>query len=159
MNKLGLEPLKSDPCHYSDQRREIIVIVYVDDGMIITHTKEKCLNLLKSMNTHFTTKRVNGNIFLGIQIEKNKDYTTLTQNTYLLDILEKFNQLDSKSISSPNFDMKYLSGSDNSNKTNAPYREVIGSLLYLALNTRPVLDKMVYCNSQRITSHTEKELQ
>ena len=51
--------------------------------------------------------------------------------------LAPFNLQEATPVSTPTVDLARLERDESSERTNAPYRAAIGTLLYLALNTRP----------------------
>lgn len=139
MADLCLWPLKSDPCVYTNTGKSMFVVVYVDDGLIIGNTKRECENLLEKMNRVFKTKAVSGSIFLGLEINRNANGLTITQRRYIDDMLKRFKLENCRPVSTPMADLKNVIGKtkDAGAETDAPYRSAVGSLLYLALNTRP----------------------
>ena len=56
---------------------------------------------------------------------------------YIQDILERFHMTNAAGETSPMADTKNISEDDNKQPTYAPYREAIGSLLYVENRTRP----------------------
>lgn len=135
--KLGFVPTLSDPCVYPNQEQNMYLGTYVDDGIVLGDTKQKCLEFVARLNNEFKTNIVEGSIFLGIEINRKMGAIEMRQGRYILDTLERFNQQDSKPVSAPCIDFKSLMAPDDSKTVDAPYREAVGSLLYLALNTRP----------------------
>lgn len=76
--------------------------------------------------------------FIGINNQRNlKDGTiSIDQTAYLSKVLKKFSMDNCKPISTPmEFNLK-LNEQDNK-VTQSPYRELVGSLMYAAIATRP----------------------
>ena len=78
---------------------------------------------------------------LGWEIERDRKNRILyiKQTKYIEDMLKKFEMQDSKPVNTPmDISLKLQKSSDTSKTiTDYPYREAVGSLMYLALGTRP----------------------
>ncbi len=89
------------------------------------------------------------NYYLGMKITRTDEYIKLDQSGYVRDILEKYGYLltgkEEKVINTPmERDLKLRRTESLSMTTNQrayvksfPYQNIVGALLYLALNTRP----------------------
>ncbi|CAI6374264.1 unnamed protein product [Macrosiphum euphorbiae] len=78
--------------------------------------------------------------FLGIKIERTEDSMKISQTHYLEKLLKKFSMEDCKPISTP---METKLNTENGEATNKPYRELIGCLMYVMIQTRPDLSVAV----------------
>ena len=137
IRKIGFKPLKADPCVYLDEERNRILAVYVDDGIVIGPSKNSCVQLIQSLNNSFVTKRIEGDVFLGLQILRDNNGIHLNQKRYIGDMLSRYQMMDCSPVTVPMVDAKSLVKDDQSEKVDAPYRAAVGSLLYAALATRP----------------------
>ncbi|XP_077282834.1 uncharacterized protein LOC143908877 [Temnothorax americanus] len=84
--------------------------------------------------------------FLGMEIRHSSGKLKLTQENYSTKVLEKYKMNKSKSVSTP-----LAKGEESVRepvKINYPYREAIGSLLYLSSKTRPDLAQAVRFGSR-----------
>jgi len=139
-NKVSLKRLKSDPCIYKSEDGTLIVSIYVDDILIMSKDNEKITQVKKMLNSRFKMTDL-GKLrwYLGMRIKYHNDRITLDQEQYTTKVLERFNMSNAKPQSTP-----IVAGADvhlvlnkEDKLTNAPYRELVGCLLYLALSTRP----------------------
>jgi hypothetical protein len=74
--------------------------------------------------------------FLGMQIKcQSNGSIFVTQEAYTNKILQKFNMVEAKGVSTPSSREESDNQKDVSGKV--PYREAVGSLMYLAAATRP----------------------
>ena len=77
---------------------------------------------------------------LGIEIPRNRSVKQLfiSQIEYTTTVLERFGMQNSKSISTP-MDKSYLKSIGKNSKpvNNVPYRQAVGSLMYLMVSSRP----------------------
>ena len=139
----GLQQSKADPCLYVHNRSEskLIVALYVDDGLVASNCPGKLSEFLAELETKFkmTTKPLS--FFLGIQIERGEDGSVfIHQGKYVEAILERFKMNNAAPVTTP-MDRGALTGhsseSPENDESKYPYREVVGSLIYLAKGTRP----------------------
>lgn len=153
----GFRSTHSDPCVYFNQKSGVYLSVYVDDGLIIGPSEQACNDIIQTLNKEFKTKEVITNMFLGCEIHTTKAGFLLKQTRYIEDMLNKFSLSDSLPATSPMADTKELFHGDDLLGTEKPYRAAIGSLLYLALNTRPdILHSVILLarfNAQPKTRH------
>lgn len=134
---MAFTPTTSDPCIYINKQKKTIIVLYVDDGLITGPDKAECDRVVEELNRQFDVKRLAGNCFLGMELNRKDDKITLTQKRYVADILIKFNMADTTGTTTPITDMNSLTIVDGEPDTKAPYREAIGCLQYLATRTRP----------------------
>jgi hypothetical protein len=100
----------------------------------------------------------NAKYFLGVKIEREHKQVKLPQESYTRGVLERYGMLESKLAPTPMVQSSELmnkspcSESDSKRMIGVPYREAIGSLLFLAVRTRPdisvavsILSKHVQC--------------
>lgn len=95
---------------------------------------------------------------LGIQINRNQESGTieLNQRQYIVSILERFGMLESKPVGTP-LDKNVKFSADLAPIDNVPYQELIGSLMYLSVSTRPDISFAVSFLSQFNNSHTTEQ--
>lgn len=75
--------------------------------------------------------------FLGLEIEQNKDKSIFVhQTTYAKKVLKRFNMENCNGTSTPSDPNQSMYSFDESDASTFPYRELIGSLMYLAVGTR-----------------------
>lgn len=133
-----------DHCLYFLERghvnRNIYVILYVDDVLIITFEESTMTNFKRYLMHQFSMVYMKeAKSFLGINIERKNNIITLDQNAYLQRILKNFNMSDCNAVSTP-LPVKLDYAALNSEVTcKAPCRNLIGCLMYAMLCTRPDL--------------------
>jgi len=137
--KLHFKRFKSDPCVYikKNNKNEItcILAIYVDD-ILIAGNDEEIVKTKDSIKNKFKATDVGEvDFIIGIKFVKCKDGYLIHQKRYLEDMLNKFEinkytpvsntiTIEDPVLRKRNFD-------------NTKYRQAIGSLLYLAIITRP----------------------
>lgn len=139
LRKMNFERLKSEPCLYIKRNKDGKVIcmlaVYVDD-ILITGIESDTLNTRNMLKEKFKiTDTGFANFIIGIKIEKLKDGYLLHQKRYLDELLKKFNIDKYKPVSNiMPIENEYLR---KKKFDQTKYRKAVGSLLYLAICTRP----------------------
>lgn len=115
-------------------------MVYVDDILIIWKSKKRENEIKEKLSQHFTVKDLgNARYCLGIEIIRNRESIILSQTGYINEILHKFNMSSCKPVSTPLVPgSKFNDNAEEAeNAEKFPYRELIGSLMYAAIGTRP----------------------
>lgn len=95
----------------------------------------ECINaVVKHLKEHFEIKIMNVGCFLGMEIEQNDDDSIFAhQAAYIREILSKFNMENCHPIAVPSDSNQNLHSFSDSKLSNYPYRELIGSLMYLSV--------------------------
>lgn len=136
----------SDPCVYVATEPDLIYLaIYVDDGLVLAKNQKIIDRLFGYLTKHFEVRTVDSSCFIGVEIRdfRSSDGSIyLNQRGYIRRILERFNMLECKVVSTP------IETGHSLNKpetlkgeilTGIPYAEAVGSLMYCALATRPDL--------------------
>ncbi|XP_076298344.1 uncharacterized protein LOC143217692 [Lasioglossum baleicum] len=134
-----------DPCIYYNKDRSTVIALFVDDGLVAGTNKENILQTLDRLNKKFKIifdrNFPNDMSYLGMQIKNGPRGIFVSQPQYTKKIVERFKFDASNPSSTP---MERGMVTDEENYINdrplekaEPYREAIGSLLYLATISRP----------------------
>lgn len=147
LTNYGLKRSNADPCIYNDLKRGLIIGIYVDDLLIIGKLSE-VEDFKREIKKQFAAKDLGPAAqILSMQITKEDDGSiTLDQTGYISEVLDTFKMSEAKPAATPlDPSIKYSHANDQEwekvkeeSKKN-PYRQVVGSLLYLACGTRPDL--------------------
>lgn len=145
----------NDPCLYSKNIHNefCYVIVYVDDLIVACATDKQMKEIEDVFRPHFEMQNL-GQIkhYLGMEITKDKDGNfELNQAMYIKKIASDFGLKDAKPAKTP-MDSGY--GKSNSSlplESNIKYRQLIGRLLYLSVNTRPDISASVSILAQKVS--------
>jgi len=139
VKSLGFNSMANDRCVYANLKLDLIMLVYVDDGLIFGKTEASCDWLISELNKHFVTKLVKTNRFLGMEIIKKENSIWVGQRLYASDLLERHRMNESTPMSTPIADVKTLLLHDESPKAKGEYRQILGGIQYCASKTRPDL--------------------
>lgn len=159
LKKFNLQPTKSDPCVFTNNQNPstLILAIYIDDGLVAATDSQDVNALLAELKKEFEVTTGDLNLFLGFQIERRQDGSIfLHQTGYAKKILERFHATESNPVSIPMDKHQELSvaahGKQESTGVRAPYREAVGSLMYLAIGTRPDIAYALSTVSQYLES-------
>ncbi len=142
--KLGFEQCAADPCLLVHRLRGITLLLYVDDIAIASRSISDIKWFKHEFQSVFKIKDL-GEMkkILGIQITRNRKKRTLRmdQTHYLHEVLEKFNMRQDKhkatKIPLNGYDALHPAGIEDVRINQQEYQQVIGSLMYAAIHTRP----------------------
>ena len=111
------------------------IAIYVDDRLVIGNKDEEIEVFLGLLQEEFNVTICSLENFLRMQIKCQSDGSiSVSQDVYMNKILKKFNMAEAKGVSMP----ASCEESDNHKNVSdkVPYREAVGSLVYLAAATR-----------------------
>ena len=163
----GFEVMVGEPCIFVKQtkidgKEHIIVVgVFVDD-FILFSTNQKLLEETKRMiSQKFEVSDLGeAKIILGIRVRQERNTVKIDQINYVEEILKKYPDYKRKlsripkTPISPGLILKASTEADE--MTTEPYREVVGSLAYLMIGTRPDLGLAVSILSRHLQKPTQE---
>ena len=114
------------------------VLVYVDDIIITGNSSPGIHQIIAALSARFALKDLGTlNYFLGIEVMHNSSGMYLSQQKYVLDLLDDLNMADCKGLPTPLSPSTDLSAATDCTEVDVKlYRRVIGKLHYLSF-TRP----------------------
>lgn len=160
----GLKRSELDQClyHMIGDGKILIVAIYVDDILIFSNHEDLEKGVKESLSSKFKMKDM-GEIssILGIRVIRNREERTISldQAAYINRILKRFNMQNCNAVSSPleagqriSKEMCANNDDEKQKMVDIPYRQAIGSLMFLAQITRPDISFPVnlmsrYCES------------
>lgn len=154
----GTKRSSADPCvFYQGHGKEIMLIVtYVDDILVACRDKSRITALYQHLSKKFEMKNL-GQVqhCLGMEFSRNDSKISITQKGYITCLLKRFGMSDAKPVSTPLEPNSKLQRPDTtgSEDTTFPYQELIGSLMYLAICTRPDIAHAINYLSQFNTKY------
>lgn len=159
LNEYNFKECEADKCVFIGKFMDNVVYlaVFVDDGLVASNNVETLKIIIQRLNETFKITVENSNIFVGLQIERNRERKTLKihQSAYMQKIIEKFGMANAKTVSVPADPHAALSPTEeNDGKlSNVPYREAVGSLVFLAAVSRPDIAFAVNSVSKYLSKH------
>jgi hypothetical protein len=127
---IGFTQSQYDFCLY--RKDNVWLLVFVDDILLMGPSSET----IQKLKDEFNIKDL-GNVheYLGMEIKREFDRIEISQEKIIKRILEKFGLKDCNGVKTPmvaNFDVE-----TDKEIIDVPYRELIGSLLYVSNTSRP----------------------
>lgn len=140
LQKFRLEQSIVDKCLYFNNEKSLLLVIYVDDGLVVSRDKKLLDDLIDYLKKNFELKVMEKvESYLGFQVirDENRKWLKLQQAHYADKILEKFNMVDCKPASTPEEVGAVNLANSPRLAPDAPFKELVGSLLYLVTCTRP----------------------
>lgn len=159
LTELGFKRSEIEPCVFTKFHGNVKVIIalYVDDFFVYSNCKTETDNLISVLSSKFKVKnlgQVKQCLGMRVNIDNKNNVCTLDQEQYIDQLLIKFNMLDCKEASTPMESKLKIDKIDNINDSNIPYQQLLGSLMYLSVLTRPDIAFSVSFLSQFNSCHT-----
>ena len=140
--QLGFQSLSIDTATYINQKQKIIIATHVDDLLIFGIDKQRIKQLFHELSeiSELEIKDL-GDVteFLGIRITRSNRSIYISQESYLQRLLTRFNKQNVKPRKTPLQQGTKLNKNDQTAtpKDTNLFQQQIGSLIYLAIFTRP----------------------
>jgi hypothetical protein len=149
LSTLGFKKVESDNALWLYQKDSVRIIlpVFVDDMTLVSKDKSAINSVIDQLEKHFKLRRLGSLEFLlGVKIERDRSRRTLhlSQSQYILNMLDRYGFSSCSPVSTPMNPGFTLSHSQSPSTPaeveemrSVPYISAVGSLLYLAIATRP----------------------
>lgn len=152
LTNLGYKTSNFEPCVFikNDNDSLTIIALYVDDFFIFSNDHIESENLKKELSNNFQLKdlgQAKQILGMNICIDKVKNVITLDQTEYIDTLLLKFNMVDCKTVETP-MEKNLNLNKNKETSFSVPYQQLIGSLMYLSVMTRPDISYSVSYLSQ-----------
>lgn len=152
----------NDPCLFTLAIKENIchVLIHVDDIITANTNNEMFENLEKILSSKFEINNL-GDVrsYLRMEIQRNENgWFGINQTAFIRKIIDDFGLADAKPSNVP-MDVSYRKQTDTGDIliSNDKYRSLIGSLLYVSVNTRPDIAASVGILSQKVERPTQDD--
>lgn len=139
LTEIGFNRLSTEPCVYKKLLgSEIIILaVFVDDVIVFYKNDTSLVNVKNDLQKYFSLKDLGPlKYYLGLNIDSNAGKIRINQKTYISSLLKKFALENAKEFNTPLANSK-LAADVEGKELNYDYQQIIGCLMYLAVNTRP----------------------
>jgi hypothetical protein len=158
---LGFQQSSADPClFYRLYGKHCVLMLFHVDDAIVVGEDESVTEAVKDLASKFEIKQLGElHTFLGIQVERDgRDRMLLHQTGYAEKIIQSHGMSESVTKSLPISPGTKLTKEGMLLEDATVYRSIVGSLNYLAVNTRPDLSFVVSVLSRFMKSPTEEHL-
>jgi hypothetical protein len=136
---------------YINSERKLWLAFHVDDFIIMGPSKEELRTFKENLCSHFKIKDL-GPVrhFVGMDVVRDfeKGHITISQTGYIEELLDKFGMADAKPMATPlPADVSLVTALPSellSPTEHSKFRELVGSLNYIAVMTRPDIATAVH---------------
>lgn len=146
LRKFSFVECQADPCVFVLIKGEIraYLTIHIDDGLLVSNNATFMNDVIEYLKTGFEMTITDVDCYLGVQIERKKDGSIfIHQSNYAKKLLKKFNMDDAKTMAVPADPNQVLCKHEADGAVDFPYREAVGSLMYLSVATRPDISYIV----------------
>jgi hypothetical protein len=165
LDELGLVGCKEEACIFTDQKKKVIVVFYVDDVQVLYHKEhaKEAEEVIKGLKSAYELRDL-GDVewFLGVRIVRDRAARKLwlLHDTYLQKIAQKFHLANGRCPSTPlpKYDFVKNTGTA-SPETVKEYQEKVGSVLYTAIMLRPDVAYAASQLSHFLTNPSKEHIQ
>lgn len=158
---LNFQTSEADPGLYVYKGSDITLylLVYVDDILLVSTDKSLISNIKGELMSIFDARDLgDATTYLGINILRDRGSRTLSliQERMTDDIITKFDLGSAKTVTVPMSCSTKLSKEEGAplDKLNFPYSQLVGSLMYLTVCTRPDISYSVGALARYMTNPT-----
>lgn len=139
LTKFKLKRSSVDKCLYFNEQHSLILAIYVDDGLVASNDSKLLRAFVNHLQANFEVKTMKCEAFLGFRIKRypEKRELIIHQTDYTLKVLERFGMSDCKPASTPEEVGSVIAANDEILPDTYPFKDLVGSLLYLVTCTRP----------------------
>ncbi|CAI5464484.1 unnamed protein product [Closterium sp. Yama58-4] len=143
LQSLGFSPSHSDASLFiRSSPSRFFISVYVDDMILLADTRTDMDQVKRSLQERLKCKDLGPlQNYLGMAITRDRSARTITlsQSHYIGQVLEKFEMAQAKPVSTPLPFGHQLAPPTSPSTSSRPYAELVGSLMYAMMCTRPDL--------------------
>jgi hypothetical protein len=170
LRQLGFQPTASDPCVYSQPCAggRIYALVHVDDIALAAPTSDILDRVKTQLGAFYKLKQTDMTNYLGMHVirDRSKRTITLMQTGYIESLKDKYSvALNTDATLPPSTPMEMPQRHHNTKSLLlsklgiAEYQGFVGSLLYLAAQTRPDILYSVCAHARKSKAPTEADME
>lgn len=156
IKKFGLSQSKYDQCIYYAHNSDTIMIValYVDDVVIACNNSNYVNQFVKKLQLNFDIRDLGTpKHCIGLEIDVKPDGVSISQPGYITNLAKKYGLENCKPVKIPmaantKLEREPMTAGEGEKVDEKIYQELIGSLLYISLHSRPDITCAVNMLSQ-----------
>lgn len=148
-----------EPCIFYSEARTLFLAVFVDDGYAIGKEDLEIDTMISSLEKDFEISLYeNPDSFLNVELERTQNSLVIRQEKYAQQILSKFEMDNPYPTRTPIVIQKGTNTTATPSQRQFPYRECVGSLLYLSNKTRPDLTFALNYESRHLNAPKKENI-
>lgn len=102
LKEKNLTPLKSDRCLFKRKNSDLMLAIYVDDGLLVGSDENEMEALLKELENKFEmTINRHPRTFLGMELHQTEEGIWLNQRCYAAKVLDRYGMENCNPVSTP----------------------------------------------------------
>lgn len=158
----GYTQSKNDLCLYAliNDQKLCYILIHVDDIIVASKFDEDLEDFERILSSKFEINNL-GDVrsYLRMEVQRNGDGCFgINQRMYITKIVNDYGLADAKPSEVPmNVSYRRENNTDNILISNEKYRKLIGSLLYVSVNTRPDIAASVAILAQKVERPTQED--
>lgn len=161
---MGFKPSAADPALFIKASSPVTyLLTYVDDIVAITGDSKALADIKAKIMDIFEARDLGpATFFLGMDIHRDRQARTISlgQNRLTMDLLDKYGMAECKPLSTPlNPSIKLTKDGEPLDTSTHGYSQLIGSLMYLSVCTRPDIAQAVGALARYMASPTTSHWQ
>ena len=138
----GFERCTADPCLFRHKTYELYVLLYVDDLLVAAKDEAKYFEFRDNLEARFELNEL-GELswYLGMRIMKEDDGAiSIDQEQFQSNVLKRFGMENAKNAKTPAAELRLTSAKPGERMIDeTKYRELVGSIMWMANCTNPVI--------------------
>lgn len=165
LEKFNFKSSDADNCIFRGtvKNEEVYLALFIDDGLLASKSQRVLDEVIRTLSSYFDITIGNAKMFAGLRIEHDRynRIVFLHQQAYTRQIIEKFGMSEAKAVNipcDPHVELRNVKEGEP-NQENVPYREAVGSLMFLTIVSRPDLAYAVNSVSRYLNKHDHSHWQ
>ena len=165
LNRFNLRKTNADKRVYVGTYGDckVYLALFVDDGIIAAKSTDVIEKIISGLSKEFEITIGDCSCFVGMQISRDRETRSMFvhQEAYAKKVIERFGVIRAKGVSVPadSHTILYPVDSEDTERQAVPYREAVGSLMFLAVVTRPDIAYAVNLVSNFLNEHKDSHWQ
>lgn len=96
LDKFDLKPTLSDPCCFKNKNSDLILALWVDDGIVMGRKEEAVNKLLNFLQSELNITTSNINKYVGLEITQQNECIYVREKNYIERVVQRFNLTQAK---------------------------------------------------------------
>ena len=157
LEQLGFNTSQVDPCLFTNGDQ--IILIYVDD--VLLNLGDNLQDFLKKIKMIYTLSEEESLAFhLGLDYMQTEKEIFIHQRSYIQELAKTHNMTQCKPRPTPTTNQRLIPKQDfeESLPSSSGYRQLVGSLLWISIQTRPDITYAVYDLCKQLSKPTQAHL-
>ena len=153
---------RSDTCLFINSNDDDVILLatYVDDLLIASRSLDRIKDFETRFAKHLQLKLLgDAQYILGWKISDHKDGIVISQEAYTKRVLEKFGMTNCHPVRTPSLkEQQQIQQVATDEDQSFPYRQLVGTLMYLANSTRPDIAQATHHSARFVSNPSPQNI-